>query len=421
MYKNIDAQKVAIYAHDTANDAPKTGDQANITAYISKDGGGASQTNDVNPTQLDAANLPGVYVFDLLQEETNCDLFVLVAQSVTADVQIEAVIAYTLDQSSVKADVSNLDTTVSSRSSHTAANVWAVEARTLTSFGTLVSDVATAVWSAVSRTLSSFGTLVNDITGGTTVASAESNIRGSDSDDLKDISDQLDIAQADLDNPDQYKADVSNLDTTVSSRSSHTAANVWSVAVRGLTEGVDATSIEGKALGAKVGDNFNTFFQNDGSDTSKVVDDVGIGTTAKDWTDSEREQIRKSLGVTGDSSSTTGTGVVDQILTEVGNLATLGEGAFTVNQDSGGSGNLRPVIGGVAINNMMIKAYLKSDYDAGNLTSGYIKAIAETDVNGDFAISLDPGDYTIQASKQDVYVVNTKNIRVAADGTVTNI
>lgn len=43
------------------------------------------------------------------------------------------------------------------------------------------------------------------------LSAAESNIRGADSDDLKTLSDQLDTAQADLDNPDQYKADVSAL------------------------------------------------------------------------------------------------------------------------------------------------------------------------------------------------------------------
>lgn len=43
------------------------------------------------------------------------------------------------------------------------------------------------------------------------ITATEGNIRGSDSDDLKAISDQLDTAQADLDNPDQYKANVSAL------------------------------------------------------------------------------------------------------------------------------------------------------------------------------------------------------------------
>ena len=42
-----------------------------------------------------------------------------------------------------------LDATITSRSSHTAANVWAVGSRTLTSFGTLIADI----WANVTRTL----------------------------------------------------------------------------------------------------------------------------------------------------------------------------------------------------------------------------------------------------------------------------
>ena len=40
---------------------------------------------------------------------------------------------------------------------HDPSDVWAESTRTLTSFGTLVSDVATAVWGAVTRTLSGIG------------------------------------------------------------------------------------------------------------------------------------------------------------------------------------------------------------------------------------------------------------------------
>lgn len=96
MYKNVASQKIAIYAHDTAADAPKTGDAANITAQISKDGAACAATNDTNPTELDAADAPGVYIFDMLQAETNADLIVLSAVSSTADIQIEPVIIYTV-------------------------------------------------------------------------------------------------------------------------------------------------------------------------------------------------------------------------------------------------------------------------------------------------------------------------------------
>jgi len=60
--------------------------------------------------------------------------------------------------------VDDINATISSRSSHSAADVWTVETRTLTSFGTLVSDI----WNNATRTLTSFGTLVSDIWGNAT-------------------------------------------------------------------------------------------------------------------------------------------------------------------------------------------------------------------------------------------------------------
>jgi hypothetical protein len=51
--------------------------------------------------------------------------------------------------------LANLDAAVSTRSSHTAADVWSAGTRTLTSYGTLVADAAAAVWAAVARTLTS--------------------------------------------------------------------------------------------------------------------------------------------------------------------------------------------------------------------------------------------------------------------------
>ena len=50
-----------------------------------------------------------------------------------------------------------IDDTISSRSSHTAADVWSVTTRSLTTFGSLVADTATAIWSEATRTLTAFG------------------------------------------------------------------------------------------------------------------------------------------------------------------------------------------------------------------------------------------------------------------------
>lgn len=57
----------------------------------------------------------------------------------------------------------NINATISSRSSHSAADVWAVATRTLTSFGTLVSDI----WASATRTL----TAISDSSGITTLLS----------------------------------------------------------------------------------------------------------------------------------------------------------------------------------------------------------------------------------------------------------
>jgi hypothetical protein len=91
MLKNTASQKVLIFAYDTAANAPKTGNAASITAFISKDGVAPVQSNDVNPAELDASNMPGVYVFDLTLAETNCNSFTIYAKSVTADIQIDPV------------------------------------------------------------------------------------------------------------------------------------------------------------------------------------------------------------------------------------------------------------------------------------------------------------------------------------------
>jgi hypothetical protein len=63
---------------------------------------------------------------------------------------------YALSAAGVSAVQSGLSTL-------TAQQVWEYGARTLSSFGTLVSDVTTGVWGAGTRTLSGFGTLVTDL------------------------------------------------------------------------------------------------------------------------------------------------------------------------------------------------------------------------------------------------------------------
>lgn len=95
-YNNTASQVIAVFAYDSTDGSARTGDAANITAQISLDGGTAAATNDTNPTELDATDHPGVYLFTMTQAETNADLVNLTPVSATANILLEPVFVYTL-------------------------------------------------------------------------------------------------------------------------------------------------------------------------------------------------------------------------------------------------------------------------------------------------------------------------------------
>lgn len=105
MYKNVANQKIVVYAHNNLTNEPETGDAANITAHMSQDSGSVTQSNDVNPTELDATNMKGLYTFDLTQAESNGDEVILSAVSATNDVDIEPVVIHTQMSTEQLADV----------------------------------------------------------------------------------------------------------------------------------------------------------------------------------------------------------------------------------------------------------------------------------------------------------------------------
>jgi len=136
LYKNVASQKIAVFAYTPADGAAKTGDAAQITAYLSKDFAAGAATNDTNPTELDGTNMPGWYVFDLTQAETNAEVIVLAPKSSTSGVVLDQIQVFTQDAA------------ISSRASQTSVDdvptVSEFEARTLPSADyTVVSDLPT--------------------------------------------------------------------------------------------------------------------------------------------------------------------------------------------------------------------------------------------------------------------------------------
>lgn len=88
MQKNVASQKLIVFAFDSTNNLPKTGDAANLTAYVSKDYGSITVLGDTSATEMDATNAKGYYLFDLTQAETNADTLLFSAKSSTANIVV---------------------------------------------------------------------------------------------------------------------------------------------------------------------------------------------------------------------------------------------------------------------------------------------------------------------------------------------
>jgi hypothetical protein len=109
MQKNVASQKVLVYAYNKLTGAFVTGDSGNFTDYVSKDGAagisGAGSFAEVGS---------GYYAYAPSQAETNCDLFLLIIGSGTANVEVEDVVIYTSVEDSIETKVDTIDGIVDS-------------------------------------------------------------------------------------------------------------------------------------------------------------------------------------------------------------------------------------------------------------------------------------------------------------------
>jgi len=138
--------------------------------------------------------------------------------------------------------------------------------------------------------------------------------------------------------PSDLKADVSGLSTFDASTDEVDVGRIKGTGVTGPSDlkadvsglstfdaatdevSADVVKVEGQTLSAKTGDNFDAFFHNAGSDTAQTVDDVGGAGASTDWTDAEKLQIRKALGLTGSTGDTSGDGNLDSVLARLTSL-----------------------------------------------------------------------------------------------------
>lgn len=82
------AGKAYVFAFTPADGLPKTGDAAQITAYIAKDFGSVTVLGDTSATEVEATNAPGYYVFDVTGTEATCDVALISGKSSTSGVKV---------------------------------------------------------------------------------------------------------------------------------------------------------------------------------------------------------------------------------------------------------------------------------------------------------------------------------------------
>lgn len=87
MFKNV-AATFRVFAFDATTGLPKSGDAANITAYVSKDYGTVTVLGDTSAAEEDATNAKGYYIFTAAQAETNADCLMVSGKSSTANVVV---------------------------------------------------------------------------------------------------------------------------------------------------------------------------------------------------------------------------------------------------------------------------------------------------------------------------------------------
>ncbi len=158
MFKNVASQKLTVFAFDATTSLPKTGDAANLTAYLDKDDAGLNALTDTSAAEIDATNAKGYYRFDVSQSESNADKILFTCKSSTANIVVVAVpaVVYTVPPNFTALVIDSSGNVVLQDASLTAAKI-AADAITAAKIATgaidadalaadAVAEIADGVW-----------------------------------------------------------------------------------------------------------------------------------------------------------------------------------------------------------------------------------------------------------------------------------
>lgn len=96
-------------------------------------------------------------------------------------------------------------------------------------------------------------------------------------------------------------------------------------------------------------------------------------------------------------------------------LPTVSSGTVAIDHNFGNTDNFRVLVNGTPLADVTIRAFVKSDYDAGRVSNAFVVGQTKTGTDGRWlsVIRLDPAIYTLEFSKSAAYRTSTTNITVA--------
>jgi len=195
---------------DTSLNVGKTGDGANVTLNIIKDGGAStSVTNSIS--EPSSANMPGVYELALTSTEMNADFITVGGKSSTADTVVFPVFIQT-DQG----DLAIIDTSTSGTN-------------------TLINGLNDVSTSEIDTTITN-NTTISNIDSNTSAISTDVNI--------------IEVNGTSVSSINEFKADVSSLATEANATSNKTAINSNTDSKIGALNDISTTEVKTQVTNA---------------------------------------------------------------------------------------------------------------------------------------------------------------------------
>lgn len=105
MLKNVAGQTLFLYFFNQITGLGKTGDAANLTAYV-----GGVALADTSATEVSSSNAPGWYSWSLTAAETNANQLMFTGKSTTSDIYSDGTVIQTNDVNVVSWDGEDADT-----------------------------------------------------------------------------------------------------------------------------------------------------------------------------------------------------------------------------------------------------------------------------------------------------------------------